>query len=1185
MNVCRASVAKWVWVWVLGYGVWAVGGERARVDLCGPWDFRLDPQDQGVAERWFTAEAVYPDKIKVPGNWQTQGFGPQRGHLRNDYQGRAWYRRSVEIPADWAGRRIWLHLGGTSNTAEVYVNGKKVGVVEGFVTPYEFDISEFVQPGAAAVIACRVDSTGVAPVGMFNFIGRWGGLYRGVHLEARSDPAIDDLFVIPDLAQQTARVRVVLRRSRTDAAWQGDLAVRVSPCSGGGPEFQASGPIRFAPGQAESEPAIINVKIDPMRPWSPEDPFLYRVEVKLLAGGQCLDVVSDRFGMRQLTVGKGGVLLLNGRPYFIRGLGDDSVEVLTGTQYPDKSIYVNRLRMAKRYGFNGIRFLSNTPIKEYFEAADEVGMLILCEGQVYHKPKEAIPLLKKQVERIVKAYRNHPSWYAFSAANELFECEGDKPKPDWIDYVRYAHAKFKELDPTRFFIGSEGADVFPTDIITKRAKMDPPPSPDQRFDGLIDEVAYFKRALSEAEVQKLADPSTPNYAEAVKALAPEAYWRLEEKGVGQAADSSGHGHHGVYEPTMEPGDFSQPGALKPASASTAIRTRPKSRGVDLPAAAASTFAAGIAPFSVSLWVRPDCFAPGDYGTPFSFGAPVRGRGFLIAEDGEKGLGHIRLGGYYKEFLVSAGAMSVGRWNHLAVVYDGTELKLYLNGKLDSKAKVQMDIVPQAGRIGSCITAGPVDPSWQAEYEKYEKYAGRPYLWHEFPNSYVGPFPDLSLVEKYTGVFIDNNCISYHRRQIAELGLTDRYPQIQRRSVDLFYLYLKEQFENARWRPTLDGYHYWCFTDYPGDVEGDMPTFGIFNTLYEPEKFPDPAPIVQFNRETVLLNRDGPWERVLAAGQPKQTTLAISHYGEQPIHNGRVVWTVQAGPQTLAQGVLAPVEVKVGEVKPIGEITLGPFPLSRAEHFRLVVHLDSEACQQTNHWDYWVFPAKNPDLGPVRIKNLTGSKTLDARYAVEPNISWEQAEVVLARRLTKQIAHQVASGKSLILLPDGQALARPRGIGFYANWIQSVGTWIEPHPALDGMPHDGFCAYQFYRLFGNGLAALNTTERGSPEREKSAPIISGMRQDYDPKVGKEWFQPTNRWKFYRYGILSEGRIGQGKILVCCLQVLEGVENGLPEAGYLLDCLVRYAASDRFTPSIPPLTLEELPQVFLVEEESK
>lgn len=218
MNVCRASVAKWVWVWVLGYGVWAIGGERARVDLCGPWDFRLDPQDQGVAERWFMAEAVYPDKIKVPGNWQAQGFGPQRGHLRNDYQGRAWYRRSVEIPADWAGRRIWLHLGGTSNTAEVYVNGKKVGVVEGFVTPYEFDISEFVQPGAAAVIACRVDSTGVAPIGMFNFIGRWGGLYRGVYVEARSDPAIDDLFVIPDLAQQTARVRVVLRRTRTDAA-------------------------------------------------------------------------------------------------------------------------------------------------------------------------------------------------------------------------------------------------------------------------------------------------------------------------------------------------------------------------------------------------------------------------------------------------------------------------------------------------------------------------------------------------------------------------------------------------------------------------------------------------------------------------------------------------------------------------------------------------------------------------------------------------------------------------------------------------------------------------------------------------------------------------------------------------------------------------------------------------------
>ena len=920
-----------------------------------------------------------------------------------------------------------------------------------------------------------------------------------------------------------------------------------------------------------------------MRPWSPEDPFLYTVEVTLAAQGRTLDTVCDRFGMRQFTVGQGGVLLLNGRPYFIRGLGDDTVEVLTGTQHPDKRVYVDRLAMAKRYGFNGIRFLGNTPIKEYFEAADEVGMLILCDGVIYHKPKEVIPLLKKQVARIAKAYRNHPSWYAFSSGNELFECQGATPDPEWMDYILCAHKTFKELDPTRFFIGSEGTDVFPTDVITQAGKFGgPSPTPDQRFDGLVDEVAYFKRALGEAELLKLADPATPGYAEALKALGPAGYWRLEEKAAGQAADSSGNGHHGAYHAAMDAGDFRKPGALEQASSSTAIRTGGKSRGVDLKGVAAATFAPGDAPFSVSLWVKPAGFGRGDYGTPFSFGAAAHGGALLIAEDGRDGLGQIRLGRYNDDFLISSAGLTAGRWNHVGILYDGSVLKLYLNGKLDGSAKVRMAISPVDARIGASVTAGPVAETPQ---EGREKYASRPHIWHEFPNTYVGPFPDLSLVEKYTGVFVDNNCIAHHRRQMAELGLAERYPEIQRRSVDLFYLYLKEYYERARHSPTMDGYNYWCFTDYPGDVEGDMTTYGMFNTLYEPEKFPDPAPILEFNRETVLLNRDAPRARVLEAGRPKEVALAISHYGRQPIRGGRVAWEVRSAEKVVGQGVIAPVEVNVGEVKPIGAATLGPLKPAQGERLRLVVRLESEACRQTNHWDYWVFPARKPGAGQVRLMNLTGSKAVDDRYGVDPKVSWDQAAVVLSRRLTPEIVQRVSRGKSLVLLADGEALARPRAIGFYPGWIQSVGTWIERHPALDGLPHDGFCAHQFYRLFGGGLKALNTTERGSPEREKLAPIISGMRQDYDPKIGKSWSVSNNRWKFYRYGILSEGRIGKGKVMVCCLRVLSGIESGQPEAGYLLDCLVEYAASDRFTPATPPITPDEVKQVFRLDAATK
>jgi hypothetical protein len=88
--------------------------------------------------------------------------------------------------------------------ADVYVNGTQVGAVDGFIGPCEFDATQAVKPGAENVLACRVDSTGPAPVGMFNFVGRWGGLYR----ECGGIPTI--LF---PAARRPSRPTSTLRRS------------------------------------------------------------------------------------------------------------------------------------------------------------------------------------------------------------------------------------------------------------------------------------------------------------------------------------------------------------------------------------------------------------------------------------------------------------------------------------------------------------------------------------------------------------------------------------------------------------------------------------------------------------------------------------------------------------------------------------------------------------------------------------------------------------------------------------------------------------------------------------------------------------------------------------------------------------------------------------------------------------
>jgi hypothetical protein len=158
------------------------------------------------------------------------------------------------------------------------------------------------------------------------------------------------------------------------------------------------------------------------------------------------------------------------------------------------------------------------------------------------------------------------------------------------------------------------------------------------------------------------------------------------------------------------------------------------------------------------------------------------------------------------------------------------------------------------------------------------------------------------------------------------------------------------------------------------------------------------------------------------------------------------------------------------------------------------------------------------------------------------------------------------------------LKRPRGFTFWAPWIRNTGTFIEPHPALDRFPHDGFCAFQFYRLWGDSLEVLPITEKGSLEREKLKPLVWGLSGDYDPALKSEWSEPRNRWKLFRHGLVCEGRIGPGRVLVSCLRLLEGLERGLPEAGFMLDSLVGYALSGGITLSSPAMTVEEAGNIF-------
>ena len=310
-------------------------------------------------------------------------------------------------------------------------------------------------------------------VGMMQFLVASGGITSHVRLEARPDPQLDRIALRAEPGLKGVLAGVSAKRSQAGTAWQGRCRVRVLNADGA-TATEGEAPLAIAAESTISGTAELRLAFPELRPWSPDDPHLYRVEVTLLDAAGERDGTTVRTGFRTLVADANtGNFLLNGRPLFLRGCGYDSLEPIHGSPPPDKAIYVERLRHLKDYGFNAIRFLSHTPLREFFEAADEVGMLLQTEGEWFMAATPMRPgtaaILQAQVPRMIREFENHPSWYSFSCFNEAFNAHLDPVKQA---YIRAAHDTFRTMKPDHFFVASDGGgDQWPTDIITDRSVM------------------------------------------------------------------------------------------------------------------------------------------------------------------------------------------------------------------------------------------------------------------------------------------------------------------------------------------------------------------------------------------------------------------------------------------------------------------------------------------------------------------------------------------------------------------------------------------------------------------------------------------------------------------------------------------------------------------------------------------
>ena len=220
------------------------------------------------------------------------------------------------------------------------------------------------------------------------------------------------------------------------------------------------------------------------------------------------------------------------------------------------------------------------------------------------------------------------------------------------------------------------------------------------------------------------------------------------------------------------------------------------------------------------------------------------------------------------------------------------------------------------------------------------------------------------------------------------------------------------------------------TDLPGGVEGDPSSLGLLNMFYEPEKFPDPKPFLRFNGETVILISAQAGDRILGAGERKPITISVSHYGANPVKEGRLVWKLKHGSTVIEDGVVDGINIAVGEVKEVATLSCSPGKLDHAVKLTLEARLVASACEQDNEWDFWAFPAKKRAFTGSGIANRTDATALNERYGADPAVPPDKSRVVVTDKMDAAVLDYVHGGGTVVLLTEAGVLQHPVPITYW-----------------------------------------------------------------------------------------------------------------------------------------------------------
>lgn len=433
--------------------------------------------------------------IQMPGNWEMLGYGqPEyvnigfawRGHFdqqppavptKDNHVGS--YRREINIPSNWDGKRVIAHFGSVTSNIYLYVNGKFAGYAEDSKVAAEFDITPFLKKGKNLIAFQSF---------------RWcdGSWCEDQDFWRLSGPARENYLYARSKEHRLLDVRVEteLKNNYKDGALnitaklQGNTLAYFGLYDPDGKEVIVTGTDNVKNGVAKYQLRVKNV-----RKWSAETPNLYTLVVSPIQNGGMYspyEIIQVKVGFRKVEI-KNKQLLVNGQPVLLKGANRHEMDPDEGYNVSEKRM-IQDIMMMKRLNINAVRTCHYPDDPRWYDLCDKYGLYVVAEAnQESHgfqygddaaakKPEFAKQIMERNQHNVSMFY-NHPSIITWSLGNETVMGDNFIQAYKWIKSqdktrpVQYEQAR-----------RGEGTDIFcpmyyPVSACEKYAKDPNSPMP------------------------------------------------------------------------------------------------------------------------------------------------------------------------------------------------------------------------------------------------------------------------------------------------------------------------------------------------------------------------------------------------------------------------------------------------------------------------------------------------------------------------------------------------------------------------------------------------------------------------------------------------------------------------------------------------------------------------------------